>query len=425
MTLRSVVRSIARATLVAVGLAVGVASAPAAADDLRVVPLAPASGANVADDRPAIDFEVHSSDGVTIPRGSVHVAIDGRSVDRDVQIVGAHLEIVPSAALAQGRHVVVVRVDGGSPVRWSFVVDRTGSIPTVRDGTSSAAVAPVDDGSTSSAPYGDVTTTYAGNDVAPNPPYDNSFAPVVYPRFTTVGDYYGGGYYGSGYGSFYPLGAGPYYWGDSIRYVYTGALGGGFVTLGGFPGSYPLVAFAPNYYSVTVPVPYGYGGGGAPVAYCHCGARSHARLLRTAPVRVAALRRPSGASAPAYARASWRPSIEAVGARGSLDVPVRASAGRFAAPIGSAATSRTPSFSRSIGVSPIRTGSGFAPARTFAPATRRGTPIYRTFGTTSSSAPMLRTPMTGAPRAFSSPIVRGSVPAAMHVSAPGSVGRSR
>jgi hypothetical protein len=56
-----------------------------------------------------------------------------------------------------------------------------------------------------------------------------------------------------------PYGPSPYYWGDSIPFLYSGQPGGfGYLTFGGIPGVFDLFPFAPGTYYAFVPVPYGY-----------------------------------------------------------------------------------------------------------------------------------------------------------------------
>ncbi len=292
--------------------------------DVRIVPLAPAAGATIADRQPQIDFELHSGDGTSISRRALVVRLDGVPVQGDVRIVGAHLETQPRVALAAGRHVVTVSIGDRiqtAAERWAFTIDPAGRLPTIRDGGNTPAYresVPAAGQPEEELPH--ATRAYV-NDVAPNPPYDGSFAPLIRPSFTSLGGYEGGGFYGAGFGSFYPAGIGPYYGGDMIRFVYTGPLGGGFLTLAGFGGSYPFVPFGPQYYAATVPVPYGYDGAPSPVAYCHCGLGHARRLLQTTAIRL-------GGRAPRGRRgaALCTPHL-ALSARGSTPLRFAASAG--------------------------------------------------------------------------------------------------
>jgi len=277
--------------------------------DVRIVPLAPAAGATIADRQPQIDVELHSGDGTSISRRALVVRLDGVPLQGDVRIVGAHLETQPRVPLAAGRHVVTVSIGDRiqtAAVRWAFTIDPAGRLPTIRDGGDTPAYresVPAAGQPEEELPH--ATRAYV-NDVAPNPPYDGSFAPLIRPSFTSLGGYEGGGFYGAGFGSFYPAGIGPYYGGDMIRFVYTGPLGGGFLTLAGFGGSYPFVPFGPQYYAATVPVPYGYDGAPSPVAYCHCGLGHARRLLQTTAIRLGSGERPEGAAVPRYARRTWQ-----------------------------------------------------------------------------------------------------------------------
>ncbi len=270
-------------------LCVGIVAAlqgAAVAATLRIVPVDPVPGGHIAAGRPAIEFEIHTASDTGVTRNQVHVSLDGSDASRDLQIAGSRLEIVPRKSLALGSHHVDVSVVDNSGEQaadgWSFTVD-----------PQDAAVPTVQDDATASADTG----------------YDNGASAVIEGDGYASSPYYGGyGYSGSGL--FFPVGFGPYYYGEPLSFIYTGFGLGGFVTIPGFPGTYPLVPFAPNYYYVTVPVPSSYAGG-TPVAVCNF-PHNRRRLLSTGPVRIEHARRPAGSSAPAWVAPRWHPTLRSL-----------------------------------------------------------------------------------------------------------------
>ncbi len=274
---------------------IGIAAAlqcAAVAGSLRIVPIAPVPGGHVSAQRPTIEFEIHTGGNAGVTRDQVHVTLDGDDASRDLQIVGSRLEIVPHDRLALGAHQVDVSVEDRSGERavdhWTFTADaQDAAVPTVQDDTS-----PND-----SSGYGNGSDgAYAGGSLYGGSGYNG----------------YGYGGYGSPYGYypgsgfFFPANYGPYYVGEPLVFIYNGFGLGGFVTIGGFPGSYPLVPFAPNYYFVTVPVPSSYNGG-TPIAACHFPSRR--RLLASGPVKIENAHRPAESRRPVWSAPHWRPTL--------------------------------------------------------------------------------------------------------------------
>ncbi|MDQ2908485.1 MAG: hypothetical protein M3R44_03945 [Candidatus Eremiobacteraeota bacterium] len=277
---------------------VATAGCLAAAEGLRIVPVDPLPGAHVSSERPTIEFEIHTVDNATVSRNDVNVTLDGLDASRELQIAGTRLDIVPHDRLNLGAHQIDVSVEASDGERavdhWTFTVDSNdAAVPTVRDDTSANDAG----GAYSEGSGGEGGYNHGGG--------------------YGYGNYgYGGGAYGLPYGyypgsgAFFPVGYGPYYVGEPLNFIYSGLGLGGFVTVNGFPGQYPLVPFAPYYYFVTVPVPANYNGG-TPVGVCHL-PHDRRRLLSSRPVTVEHTRRPAGTRAPSWVRPGWRPTLAAL-----------------------------------------------------------------------------------------------------------------
>ncbi|MBC5801286.1 MAG: hypothetical protein GIX03_12365 [Candidatus Eremiobacteraeota bacterium] len=338
------------ASALGVGL-VAAATGSVFAAGLRIVPIDPVPGAHVSSQRPAIEFEIHTADNASVNRRQVHVTLDGADVERDLQIAGSRLEIVPRDSLALGAHQVDVSVEDAAGERatdhWAFTIDASdAAVPTVSDDTSvNDGASTYDDGYGSNGSYGNGGYGY-------NSAYGYGYG-------------YGGSYgyngafglpygYYPGSGAFFPVGYGPYYYGEPLRFIYTGFGLGGFVTVGGFPGTYPLVPFAPNYYFVTVPVPSYYTGGN-PIAVCHF--PHHRRyLLDSKPVAIEHAHRPVGSAPPAWVAPHWRPTLTTLATLPGTPVAVRALTER-------AVRAGSPLHSASSGPVIVRYGSGVTPAQ--------------------------------------------------------------
>lgn len=321
----------------------------AAAQALRIVPIDPVPGGHVSAQRPAIEFEIHTADDASVTRNEVHVTLDGVDASRDLQIAGSRLEIVPHDRLSLGAHQVDVSVQDTSGERavdhWTFTIDSgDAAVPTVRDDTSASNVGSDYSDGYSGYDYGGYGGGVSGYPGAYGSPY---------------------GYY-PGAGAFFPVGYGPYYIGEPLNFIYTGFQLGGFVTIGGFPGQYPLVPFAPYYYFVTVPVPANYNGG-LPVAVCHhCDHRR--RLLSVRPVDIEHAHRPAGNPRPPWVAPRWRPTLASLASLPGTPSTVRRILARR--PAGGPQTIVGPH-----GVTIVRSGS---PVRSAAPgAEPRVLPIAR------------------------------------------------
>jgi len=338
------------------------ASGVAWAAGLRIVPVDPVPGAHVSSQRPTIEFEIHTADNASVNRRQVHVTVDGSDADRDVQIAGARLEIVPRDNLNLGAHQVDVSVEDATGERatdhWTFTVDASdAAVPTVRDDTSAN-----DNASTYENGYG-------LNGDAGGYGYNGSYG------YGYDGGYgYNGafglpyGYY-PGSGAFFPVGYGPYYYGEPLRFIYTGFGLGGFVTIGGFPGTYPLIPFAPNYYFVTVPVPSYYNGGN-PIAVCHF-PHNRRYLLDSKPVAVEHTRRPAASGPPAWVAPHWHPTLATLATLPGTPVAVRAFAAREV-------RAGSPLRATSSGPVIVRYGSGVSATQAAQPQIlRTGSPVGR------------------------------------------------
>lgn len=360
MKTRRVAMQVRRWTAAALGAGfITAASGAAWAAGLRIVPVDPVPGAHVSSQRPTIEFEIHTADNASVNRRQVHVTVDGNDADRDVQIAGARLEIVPRDNLNLGAHQVDVSVEDATGERatdhWTFTVDASdAAVPTVRDDTSGNDNASTyDNGYGSNGDYGDAGGY--GYGYSGGYGYNGAFG-LPY------------GYY-PGSGAFFPVGYGPYYYGEPLRFIYTGFGLGGFVTIGGFPGTYPLVPFAPNYYFVTVPVPSNYNGGN-PIAVCHF-PHNRRYLLDSKPLAVEHTRRPVASRPPAWVAPHWHPTLAALTTLPGTPTAVRALAAR-------AVRGSSPLHATSSGPVVVRYGSGVTPAQAAQPRILRlGSPQRR------------------------------------------------
>jgi len=336
-------------------LGVGLAAVPSGAvwaAGLRIVPVDPVPGAHVSSQRPTIEFEIHTADNASVNRRQVKVTLDGDDASRDLQIAGSRLEIIPHGQLSLGAHQIDVSIEDTTGERatdhWTFTVDSSdAAVPTVRDDTSAS-----DNGSSYDNGYNSNADSGYGGGYGPGGGYgyNGGYGYGGYGYNGAFGLPYG---YYPGSGAFFPVGYGPYYYGEPLRFIYSGLGLGGFVTIGGFPGSYPLVPFAPNYYFVTVPVPSNYNGG-TPIATCHF--PNHRRyLLSTKPVTVEHAHRPAGSRSPAWMSPHWRPTLSTLATLPGTPSAVRAFAER-------AAMGGLPSRSASSGPVIVRYGST-APSR--------------------------------------------------------------
>ncbi len=320
---------------------------------LRIVPVDPVPGAHISSQRPTIEFEIHTADNASVNRRQVKVTLDGDDASRDLQIAGSRLEIIPHGQLSLGAHQIDVSIEDTTGERatdhWTFTIDSSdAAVPTVRDDTSAS-----DNGSSYDNGYSSNADSGYSGGYGPGGGYGyNGAFGLPY------------GYY-PGSGAFFPVGYGPYYYGEPLRFIYSGLGLGGFVTIGGFPGSYPLVPFAPNYYFVTVPVPTNYNGG-TPVAVCHC--RDHRRyLLSSKPVTIEHTHRPPGSRLPAWASPHWRPTLSTLATLPGTPSAVRAFAER-------AAMGGLPSRSASSGPVIVRYGSTARASQGTAPSMVRIVP---------------------------------------------------
>jgi hypothetical protein len=191
-----------------------------------------------------------------LERSAVRLVVDGRDVSDAISTAGNVVQYKPPQPLASGEHAVEVAVTdtagGRLSYSWTFTIDGAAAQTAQRSAVKSSA----DD----AAAPDPATNTGDGGDAAAPPPAPGYGAPGSQ-------EVYGQQNF---YGGFYPMGGGPYYWGDNAQFGFAGVQGGyGFVTFAGIPGVFDLLPLGLNTFYAIVPIPIGFIFGSNPFITCH------------------------------------------------------------------------------------------------------------------------------------------------------------
>ena len=232
----------------------------ARAADGGIVALTPRPNDRLAKAPVVIAIQLPGGPHVSVDKSAVRLVVDGRDVSDAVTVTGTRVEYKPSPPLMGGEHAVQVEYSDPSGGRlsyaWTFTVEGGAPPQQAADATSAAlrSIGLPDDGSAG---------MNAGASAAAQPPNGDASGDTgtaAAQQVYQTQNYYAGGYGGyGGYGGFYPIGGGPYYWGDNAMFQFVGVPGGyGFLTFGGIPGFFNLMPLGINTFYAVIPIPIGY-----------------------------------------------------------------------------------------------------------------------------------------------------------------------
>jgi len=221
-----------------------------------LVALTPKPNEHIAQSPKVVTVEVAGR--TSVERSAVHLVVDGRDVSDAISTTHNLVQYKPSQPLSAGEHAVEIAVSDAAGGRLSytftFTVEGGGETQSALRSSSSSAGA-------GAAPQ---ASPAAGDDSGASaaPPDDSSAYEGATPQTINGQQNF--------YGGFYPIGGGPYYWGDNAQFEFLGLPGGfGFVTFSGIPGVFDLLPLGLNSFYAIVPIPIGFIFGPLPIVTCH------------------------------------------------------------------------------------------------------------------------------------------------------------